>query len=69
MTCSCGVAIGAGNVNTGLLSVPITLFTGGIGGFVWLMKDGTYWGMRSKVIPAVAPTAAPLLLLTPPLPL
>ena len=39
----------AGNVWSGLLSLPITLFAGGIGGFIWWLYDGSYWGLRSKV--------------------
>jgi hypothetical protein len=38
-----------GSVATGLLSVPITLFTGGVGGFVWLKNDLTWEGMKSRV--------------------
>ena len=38
----------SGSVSSGLLSVPITVLTGGVGGFIWLVNDGTWWGMRSK---------------------
>ena len=36
-------------MRAGLLSVPLTLFTGGVGGFLWLLMDGTWEGLRSKV--------------------
>ncbi len=36
-------------MSTGLLAVPITLFAGGIGGFVWYMNDGTWNGVIAKV--------------------
>ncbi len=32
-----------------MLAVPITLFAGGIGGFVWYMNDGTWNGVIAKV--------------------
>jgi hypothetical protein len=37
-----------GSVATGMLAVPLTLFAGGIGGFMWWAHDGTWHGILTK---------------------